>query len=62
MQDIQDAIASFRGKLSVLLVEQFLDFALAVADYCYVMDRGAMVLEGAPSDLDEASLRQYLSV
>jgi urea transport system ATP-binding protein len=62
MQDIQDAIASFRGKLSVLLVEQFLDFALSVADYCYVMDRGTMVLEGAPGDLDEAALRQYLSV
>jgi urea transport system ATP-binding protein len=48
--------------MSVLLVEQFLDFALSVADHCYVMEQGRIVLQGAPSTLDEALLKRYLSV
>jgi urea transport system ATP-binding protein len=48
--------------MSVVLVEQFLDFALNVADHCYVMEQGRMVLDGAPESLDVEVLRQYLSV
>lgn len=31
------------GKLSILLVEQYLDFCLSVGDSFYIMDRGAIV-------------------
>lgn len=62
VDDIERVIASLRGKMAILLVEQFLDFALAVADRCYVMERGSIVLEGAPADLDHAALREYLAV
>ena len=48
--------------MSVLLVEQFLDFALGVADHCYVMESGRMVIDGPPSSLDKALLQQYLAV
>ncbi|MAS36063.1 MAG: urea ABC transporter ATP-binding subunit UrtE [Anaerolineaceae bacterium] len=48
--------------IAVLLIEQFLDFALNVADYCYVMDKGHIVSEGAASDLNEDAIREYLSV
>ena len=40
-----------QGGATILLVEQFLDFALGIADYCYVMEKGAIVLEGAARDL-----------
>jgi urea transport system ATP-binding protein len=62
VNDIKDVVASFRGKFSVLLVEQFLDFALGVADRCYVMEQGSIVMEGSRETLDEALLRRYLSV
>ena len=62
VQEIERFIASLRGKMTVLLVEQFLDFALAVADRCYLMEQGNMVLEGTAASLDETILRQYLSV
>ncbi len=62
VDDIQNVIASFRGRFAVLLVEQFLDFALGVADHCYVMESGHIVLEGSRQSLDESQLRRYLSV
>jgi branched-chain amino acid transport system ATP-binding protein len=36
-------------KLTVLLVEQNADLALAIADHGYVMENGRIVLEGAPT-------------
>ena len=51
-----------RRDTAILLVEQFLDFALSVADYCYVMERGTIVLEGTARDLDHNMLREYLAV
>jgi urea transport system ATP-binding protein len=43
-------------------VEQFLGFALSVADYCYIMEKGSIVLEGATADLDQALVQDYLAV
>jgi urea transport system ATP-binding protein len=62
VEEIEDAIMSLRGKMAVLLVEQFLDFALAIADHCYVIERGRPVLDGPSSELSQATLQQYLSV
>ena len=59
---IEEVIAGLRGRMSILLVEQFLDFALAVADHCYVMERGAIVLQGTLAALDQAALQEYLAV
>ena len=62
VEEIERVVASLGGRMAVLLVEQFLDFALSVADYCYVMETGAIVLQGAPADLDQGRLREYLAV
>jgi urea transport system ATP-binding protein len=59
---IEQVISSFRGRFAVLLVEQFLAFALSVADHCYVMEQGRIVLEGSPQALDQGSLKRYLAV
>lgn len=48
--------------IAVLLIEQFLDFALSVADYCYVMEKGRIVAEGAATDMNEDIIREHLSV
>lgn len=50
------------GQMSILLVEQYLDFCLSVADYFYVMDRGAIAAEGAIADLNQNLVKQYLTV
>lgn len=51
-----------RGDMAILLVEQYFDFAKELADQFIVMDRGEVVMSGAPSDLDEADVRRRLSV
>jgi urea transport system ATP-binding protein len=49
------------GKVSVLLVEQYLDFALKLADRYYVMEKGSIVLHGDRADLDEEAIKPYLA-
>jgi urea transport system ATP-binding protein len=50
VQEIEDAIGrASREGVSVLLVEQFADFALAHADYYYLMQRGGIEREGPVS-------------
>ena len=64
VQQIEEVIHTLRTDrgISVLLIEQFLDFAMALADYCYVMDNGEIVSEGNAKDLSEQSIREYLAV
>ncbi len=50
------------GKLSILLVEQYLDFCLAVGERFYIMDRGAVVASGPIGDLNDAIVKQHLTV
>lgn len=50
------------GKVSILLVEQYLDFALSVADRFYVMDRGCIVAEGPIAQLGADVVKRYLTV
>ena len=48
--------------ITLLLVEQFAKSALEVADYAYVMERGRIVADGKPTELqkDERVLAAYL--
>jgi len=41
-------------KQTILLVEQNLRLALSLADYVYVMNKGAIVFEGAPDELSNS--------
>jgi urea transport system ATP-binding protein len=48
--------------MTILLVEQKLPFARAVADDFAIMDRGRIVAGGAMADLDDALVDEHLSV
>jgi len=50
------------GKVSILLVEQYLDFALSVADSFYIMERGSIVAEGPIAHLNDDVVRKHLTV
>ncbi len=62
VEQIEHVIGTLRGKMTILLVEQFLDFALANADQCYVLERGQLTLSGTPKELDVARLQEALAV
>jgi branched-chain amino acid transport system ATP-binding protein len=62
---VRDILREMRADgLGVLLVEQNLALARAVADRLYVLNKGRVVFEGAPADLDAAPdvRAQYLGV
>jgi urea transport system ATP-binding protein len=49
------------GKVAVLLVEQYLEFATKLADDFYVMEKGSIVLNGSSRDLDKELIKPYLA-
>jgi urea transport system ATP-binding protein len=49
------------GRVAVLLVEQYFEFALELADRCYVMEKGAIVMEGRTDQIDTEALKPYLA-
>ena len=51
-----------RGDLAILLVEQYFDFAYALSDRFFVMRRGAVVLDGAKTDVSRSDLLAGVSV
>ncbi|PUZ24639.1 urea transport system ATP-binding protein [Chitinophaga costaii] len=48
--------------LSILLVEQKIDFAQQVSDHYYFMDRGQMIANGNAGDFTAATLQQYIAM
>jgi branched-chain amino acid transport system ATP-binding protein len=54
IRELERVIHEIRAQgLSMLLVEQDSSFALKLADYVYIMSRGAMVYESEPEKLKE---------
>ena len=64
IKDIGRAITYLRekGKMAILLVEQYFDFARELADTFAVMERGEVVLAGKGAEMVEAQVRRYLTV
>ena len=49
------------GRVSVLLVEQYFEFALKLADRYYVMEKGAIVMGGVMAEMDKDAIKPYLA-
>ena len=64
IDQIEDAINKLRDQkeMSIILVEQYLDFAKAASDYFYILDRGSVVEEGSTTLLTDEIISKYLTV
>ena len=65
VQDIARIIVDLnqRSGITIVFVEQNLDMIRAIAQRCYVMDKGRIVAELEPHDLDNRdTIRKYLAV
>ncbi|WP_068088197.1 urea ABC transporter ATP-binding subunit UrtE [Polycladidibacter stylochi] len=64
IKDIGRAIQHLRNEfgLTILLVEQYLDFCRELADRVYILDRGEVVAHGVAEDLDRDDVRAHLTV
>ncbi|GAB4125226.1 MAG: urea ABC transporter ATP-binding subunit UrtE [Roseiflexaceae bacterium] len=62
--EIREVIDRLRasGEMSILLVEQFLDFALSAASHYYIMERGQIVAHGDTAQISQSTIQQYLAV
>jgi urea transport system ATP-binding protein len=61
--EIEEVIQRIKsaGNVSILLVEQYLDFASRLADHVYVMEKGAIVLQGRLDALRDEDVKRYLA-
>ena len=64
IKDIGRAISYLRslGKIAIVLVEQYLDFAQELGDEFTVMDRGAVVYASSRASLDESALKRAMAI
>ncbi|MEO0508867.1 MAG: urea ABC transporter ATP-binding subunit UrtE [Verrucomicrobiota bacterium] len=64
IDQIEDAIHALKkeGDLSIILVEQYLDFAKAASDTYYILDRGSVVQSGESENLTAEIIEKYLTV
>jgi urea transport system ATP-binding protein len=51
-----------KRRMTIVLVEQYLDFAMELAEHCVVLSRGEIVMRGKLKDLDPTLVRKHLSV
>jgi len=63
-EEIGAALQKLKGeaKMSILLVEQYLDFCKELADTFAIMDRGAVVCAGSVADLTDEVVKKFLTV
>jgi branched-chain amino acid transport system ATP-binding protein len=62
IDEITERLAELAREIAVVIVEQHLDLALAIADRAYVLDRGRIVLAGAAGEVRrDPQLLKYLA-
>ena len=62
IQEIGQVITKLKEHMAVLIVEQYLEFVLEIADYCYVIENGHIIMDGAPDALDQDKLQATMSL
>lgn len=64
VQQIENTIRFIKAQrtTSILLVEQYLAFALRLADYYYVMEKGAIVSEGICDTLSKDVIANHITI
>lgn len=63
IQDIGVAIKKINKELgiTVLIVEQYLEFVLDISDYIYVMEKGEIVMQGKTSELPAEEVQKKMT-
>jgi urea transport system ATP-binding protein len=64
IKDIERVISTLtkRGDMAILLVEQYYDFAEALANYYLVMSRGQVIKSGLGADMQKDNIRDFVAL
>ena len=62
--EVKEAIRTVAetGRVAILLVEQYYDFARDLADHYLLMERGEFIMRGLGADMDKDGVREALAV
>ncbi len=63
IQDIEKALVKLKdmGNLTIILVEQYFDFARQIGNFFYMIDRGQIGLSGKAENLSDESIKKFLT-
>jgi urea transport system ATP-binding protein len=64
IKDIERVIRMLaqRGDMAILLVEQYYDFGMALADHYMVMSRGQVIKQGFGADMERDNIREFVAL
>lgn len=62
IQEIGRVITKLKSRMAVLIVEQYLEFVMEIADYCYVMENGRIIMDEEPEELEQEKLQATMSL
>ena len=62
VKSIEAVIVALKGRMSIMLVEQYYDFARSLADRYVVLSRGAVVASGLGGEMDRDNVSRFLSI
>ncbi len=60
--NVIDEIGDVLRRLSSDIAVFILEFVLGIADDCYVLEKGRVIMHGAPAELDQAKLQETMSL
>lgn len=63
IQEIEKVLIRLKEEteMTIVLVEQYFDFARQIADCFFLMDRGSIPLSGSGEELSDESIKEYLT-
>ena len=63
IQDINKVLIQLKekGEMTIILVEQYFDFARKCADHFFLMERGQIALKGTAEELTDEQIKSYLT-
>ncbi len=64
IQDIARVIKQLKrqGDMTMIIVEQYLEFVLEVADYFYLIDKGRIIMEGCTTGTDPKEIQEKMAI
>lgn len=64
IQDIARVIKKLKkqGNMTMIIVEQYLEFVLEVADYFYLIDKGRIIMEGSTVGADPKEIQEKMAI
>ncbi|MBN2739147.1 MAG: urea ABC transporter ATP-binding subunit UrtE [Spirochaetales bacterium] len=64
VQSIEYAIRAIKEqqKITIILVEQYMEMAFRLGDFCYVMDHGEIVMHDNMGNLEGIEVQKYISI